>query len=407
MRIGVNTLPLHPGAIGGMENYVYHLLSHLTLLYPADTYYLFVTEYNHQVFDFQRHNVVRVWLNEINPSRFEKGLARLAKALERPSPPAAQWARMWLARLALQSCIREFQLDLWFCPLIALDPPRVEVPSVISVPDIQYEFHAEFFSPEVLRWSRKRYPRSCRGATKVLTLSEYSKKTIVAKYRLPKDKVRAVPLAIGEEFGRPWDAEALEGVRRKYRLPVEYAFYPGNTWRHKNHTTLLYALSAYQKKYGRRLPCVFTGAAKEGHAQVLQVVAELNLTDDILFLGYIPKEDMPLLYRGAALLVFPSLFEGFGLPLLEAMASACPILCANTTSIPEVVGDAALMIDPHNPEAMAEGMHRILTDDQLRDRLVASGKERVKRFSWQQTAAETAKVFQEAYLQGRKWQGST
>jgi glycosyltransferase involved in cell wall biosynthesis len=401
MRIGVNTLPLYPGTIGGMENYVYHLLDHLTLLYPADTYYLFITEYNYQVFDFQRQNVVRVWLHHAKVSPFEKGVARLAKAFERSHPGAAQWAGARLASRTLQRYIREFELDLWFCPLIALDPPRVEVPSVISVPDIQYEFYAEFFSPEVLRWSRKHYPRSCQGATKILTLSEYSKRTIVAKYRLPEDKVRAVPLAIGDEFARSWDAEAVERVRRKYQLPAEYAYYPGNTWRHKNHVTLLYALKAFQRKYGRRLPCVFTGAAKEGHAQVLQATAELNLVDDVFFLGYVPKEDMPLLYRAAALLVFPSLFEGFGLPLLEAMASTCPVLCANTTSIPEVVGDAALIVDPHSAEAMAEGMYQLLSDDKLRQRLIARGQERVKLFSWRQTAAKTAQVFEEAYLRGR------
>jgi glycosyltransferase involved in cell wall biosynthesis len=109
---------------------------------------------------------------------------------------------------------------------------------------------------------------------------------------------------------------------------------------------------------------------------------------------------MPLLYRGARLLIFPSLFEGFGLPLLEAMASDCPVVCSNATSIPEVVGDAALLFDPHDPEAIADAIHQVLTDEELRRRLIQAGRERCRQFSWERTARETLKVLEEAVSSG-------
>lgn len=109
---------------------------------------------------------------------------------------------------------------------------------------------------------------------------------------------------------------------------------------------------------------------------------------------------MPLLYRGASLLIFPSLFEGFGLPLLEAMASDCPVVCSNVASIPEVVGDAALLFDPHDPEAIADAMHRVLLDEELRSSLIEAGRLRMQHFSWKRTAQDTLKVLEEAALYG-------
>ena len=139
-----------------------------------------------------------------------------------------------------------------------------------------------------------------------------------------------------------------------------------------------------------------------GHQAFLRSVEEHGLSAQVYYLGYVEKQDMPLLYRGARFLVFPSLFEGFGLPLLEAMASDCPVLCSSAASIPEVVGDATLLFDPNDPEEMADSMHRILTDEELRRTLVKAGRERALQFSWERTARETLKVLEEAASIGRR-----
>ena len=201
---------------------------------------------------------------------------------------------------------------------------------------------------------------------------------------------------MGEEFLRHKNVLALEAAKVKYALPPEYAFYPADTWPHKNHAMLVKALHLLRTKHRREVPCVLTGIKRGAHDALLKAVEEHGLAQQVHLLGYVEKHDMPLLYQGARFLIFPYLFEGFGLPLLEAMASDCPIICSRAASIPEVVGDAALLFDPNDPEEMADSMHRILTDEELRRTLVKAGRERALQFSWERTAHETLKVLEEA-----------
>ncbi|MDD5558610.1 glycosyltransferase family 1 protein [Candidatus Methylomirabilis sp.] len=399
MRIGVNTLPLFPGQIGGMETYTVNLLTHLTAIDRQHTYYLFVTHYNRDLFKAlsQRPNVMRVNTLSLQGLRYaERGVARVAGPVRRTLPRLSRWLGNAIASAHMLAGIRRHKIDLWFCPLINLAPRHCRLPCVVSIPDLQPEFYPDFFRKDLLEWRRRDLQASCRNATKVVTLSEFSKTTIVERYHVPADKVHAIPLAVGDEFLLPKDDAAREAVRANYALPPEYGFYPANTWPHKNHTTLLKALHLLSEKHGKRLACVFTGVERGGHEALLKATEELDLRGQICLLGYVEKEDMPLLYRGASLLIFSSLFEGFGLPLLEAMASDCPVVCSNATSIPEVVGDAALLCDPHDPEAIADAIHRILTDGGLRRALVQAGRERCRHFSWERTARETLKVLEEA-----------
>jgi glycosyltransferase involved in cell wall biosynthesis len=404
LRIGVNTLLLFPGQIGGMETYASNLLTQLTAIDRHHSYYLFVTRYNRNLFDplLQRPNVFRVRTLSLQGLRYAKqGPARLAGSVGQRLPRLSRWLVNALASADMLHNIRKHKIDLWFCPLIYLTPRFLDLPSVISIPDLQSEFYPDFFKKDLLEWHRRRHPQSCRDATKVITFSEFSRDTIIERYDIPPEKVHAIPVAVGDEFLSLQDESALEAVKAKYTLPPEYAFYPANTWPHKNHTMLLKALHLLRMKYSKRLPCIFTGAERTGQEAFLRAAEEYDLTGEVRFLGYVERRDMPLLYRGARFLVFPSLFEGFGLPLLEAMASDCPVLCSSAASIPEVVADAALLFDPHDPEEIADAMHRILTDEELRRTLVHAGRQRSLLFSWERTARETLRVLEELPPSGR------
>jgi len=399
LRIGVNTLPLFPGQIGGMETYTVNLLTHLAAIDRQHAYYLFVARYNRDLFNAQcqHSNVVTVPTLSLQGLRYaERGAAKMAGSAGRRAPRLSRWLVNATANAHMLSNIRKRKIDLWFCPLINLAPGRIYIPSVVCIPDLQPAFHPEYYRKDLSDWYRKRLPASCREATKIITLSEFSRSTMVERYDISPEKIHAIPLAVGDEFLFSKDEAALEAVRSKYNLPAQYAFYPANTWPHKNHTALLKALHLLRAKYSNQLPCVFTGVARGGHEVFLEAAKELDLTRQVLLLGHVERGDMPLLYRGAGLLIFPSLFEGFGIPLLEAMASDCPVVCSNVTSIPEVVGDAALLFDPHDPEAIADAMHRVLTDTELRRTLVRAGRERCRQFSWERTARETLKVLEEA-----------
>jgi len=141
-------------------------------------------------------------------------------------------------------------------------------------------------------------------------------------------------------------------------------------------------LSVLQEAYGLEPLLVCTGSPKAAHGELLARIRDLRLDGQVRFLGYCPTQDMPGLYEGAAALVFPSLFEGFGIPLLEAMWCDCPIVCSNATSLPEIAGDAALLVDAGSPDALAHAIHRVLTDDELRHALIERGRRQVTRFSW-------------------------
>jgi len=399
MRIGVNTLPLFPGQIGGMETYTVNLLTHLTAIDRQHTYYLFVARYNRDLFNaqFQYPNVVTVPTLSLQGLRYaERGPAKVAGSVGHRLPRLSRWLVNATANAHMLSNIRKHKIDLWFCPLINLAPGRIHIPSVVCIPDLQPAFHPEHYRKDLSDWYRKRLPASCREATQIITLSEFSRSTMVERYGVAPEKIHAIPLAVGDEFLFSKDEAALKAVRSKYNLPAQYAFYPANTWPHKNHIALLKALRLLRAKYSNQLPCVFTGVARGGHEAFLEAAKELDLAGQVRLLGHVEKRDMPLLYRGASILIFPSLFEGFGLPLLEAMASECPVVCSSAASIPEVVGDAALLFDPHDPEAIADTMHQVLSDGGLRRALVQAGRERCGQFSWERTARETLKVLEEA-----------
>ena len=155
------------------------------------------------------------------------------------------------------------------------------------------------------------------------------------------------------------------------------------------------ALAVLRARTGLCPPLVLTGTPKEGHPGLLEAAKRLGLREQVRFLGYCPLDEMPALYRGAAALFYPSLFEGFGIPLVEAMWCRCPIVCSNATSLPEVAGDAALLADPHSPDALADALARILTDAALRAELVERGTRRAREFSWRRFTTEVLRSLHE------------
>jgi glycosyltransferase involved in cell wall biosynthesis len=193
---------------------------------------------------------------------------------------------------------------------------------------------------------------------------------------------------------RPVGSEKVAAVSEKYRLPDDYILYVGSVEKRKNLLRLLQAY-AYLRDRGETCPLVIVGIQRLNNVDVVAMLQELGLQRSVILAGYVADEDLPALYSGADLFVFPSLYEGFGLPPLEAMACGAPVVCSNAASLPEVVDDAALMVDPHNVEQLSEAMRRVLASRGLQDDLRARGLGQAKRFTWERTARETIAVYRE------------
>jgi glycosyltransferase involved in cell wall biosynthesis len=185
-------------------------------------------------------------------------------------------------------------------------------------------------------------------------------------------------------------------------LPDRYIFYPANRWLHKNHDNLLKALAILKSEQKLVVDCVLTGFDYPTGYPLKKNIEEYGLTKQVHDLGYVSLNELKYVYQNAAMLCFPSLFEGFGMPVLEAMACGCPVTCANVTSIPEVVGDAALLFDPYDPNDIAQCVLKILSNKDIANRLKKKGSERAKFFSQSKSATKHLEVFKTAVSSYRK-----
>ncbi|MCE1225457.1 MAG: glycosyltransferase family 4 protein [Geobacteraceae bacterium] len=378
MRVALNAVSFAPGTIGGMETYFRSLISAFASL-PGDDCY--------QLFGDNRY------LSGLMPddARFE------VKACNGFAPRSTGWLARGIIRnltgldLAAR-CMGRIRADLVHHPFSLLTPGAA-CPSVVTIHDLQHEFFPEFFSPWVVRKKRREYRRAAEGAAGIITISNHVRRTLLECYGLPSEKVTTVYLASSPLFSRQGDPEQDRLQLRRYGVERPFIFYPAATWPHKNHATLLAAFRLLRDATGFDGDLVLSGIAKQGHTTVQQEIERLKLADCVRMIGYFPMQDLPAFYRRAELLAFPSLFEGFGLPLLEAMACGCPVVCADATSLPEIAGGAALLFPPRDAAALALQMQRVLEDSSLRSSLHQAGLERAACFSWQRTARETLALY--------------
>jgi glycosyltransferase involved in cell wall biosynthesis len=238
-------------------------------------------------------------------------------------------------------------------------------------------------------------PITLKISDKIIVISHHTKKDIIKHFKIPEDKIKVIHLAANENY-KPLKENEINKVRKKYNLNYPFILYVGGLEPKKNIPTLLKALYKL-KKQGIEHKLVITGEKRWKYKSIFETMEKLNLQRDVIFTGYVPDEDLPALYNAADLFVYPSLYEGFGLPPLEAMQCGTPVITSNTSSLPEVVGDAGIMVNPYDVDELANEMYEVLTNDGLRDELSKKGLERAKLFSWKKCAEETLKVYEEVY----------
>ncbi len=288
-------------------------------------------------------------------------------------------------QFTLPAELAKLQPDVFVSPNLTLPMLRV-CPSVLVIYDLGFEAHPEFYDPGLRRYLRRWVRPSCGVAERIVTLSDFAREELVSAYGLSRDKVQIIPGAADGHFRPAESAEVVEGVRRRYGITGPFVLSLASMERNKNLPTLLHAFAQAAEQVQASWSLVLAGKPGPAQGALESLVRELGLQERVILTGFVPDDILPALYSGAGLFAFVSLYEGFGLPPLEAMACGAPVLCSNATSLPEVVGDAAVLVDPGDEAAIAQNLAELMADEQGRAALSRAGIARAGRFPWQQSA---------------------
>jgi len=275
-------------------------------------------------------------------------------------------------------------------------PPLVRCKSVVTIHDCIHLMFPQYL-PNRLAYSyaRTSIRLAARRATRILTVSESSKRDILRFVDTEPDKIDVIYNAYDDRFAIDPREEDVVRVRERFQLESEFVLYAGNVKPHKNLERLIEAFHLVRKRGLDHLKLVMIGDEISKYTALRRAVHQHQLHKYVRFLGYLPEVTLAVMYRLAGVFVFPSLYEGFGLPPLEAMASGTPVVTSNVSSLPEVAGDAAVLVDPYDPRSIADGIYRVLSDERLRRDLRRKGVARAGMFSWEQSVRRVRAIYGE------------
>jgi len=272
-------------------------------------------------------------------------------------------------------------------------------PTVISIMDLSFIRYPELFLKKDLHQLRSWTTYSAKKAVKIFTISEFSKKEIAKYYQLPEDKVIVTYPGYDEKKYQASNIESQKHVSRiknKYNIFGDYILFVGTLQPRKNIVRLIEAFNILIKEYDRQtLQLVLVGKKGWLYNDIFTTIKKLGLEKRVIFADFVANDDLPYLYYGARCFVLPSLYEGFGIPALEAMACGCPTVVSNVSSLPEVVGDAGILVDPQNVKDIAEGIYNAGFNELKRRELIKKGLSRAKLFSWEKCAAKTLEILKQ------------
>lgn len=279
-----------------------------------------------------------------------------------------------------------------FCP----------VPVIATIHDLAFEHMPETFTRRgslqlkfTVRWTAKR-------AARIATVSEYSRQDLLKTYKLPPEKVVVTHNGIGPSFSpEPAGSDEGQKLRRRFGIERDFILAVGSLQPRKNLVRLIRAYSELRRRGDFGYQLVIVGRKRWLASEIFAEVKKQDWGRDVIVTGYVQDEDLPAFYRAASAFIYPSLFEGFGIPPLEAMACGTPVVTSNTSSLPEVAGEAALLIDPYDEQALADAVARIVADQPLRTLLRERGLAQAKKFTWREAAEKTLQLYREANLERR------
>ncbi len=379
LHVGFSLLTLFPGRVGGSESNVRGLLDEFSAGNGPEA--LTVLANRHVMPAYREYERGPVRVHEVRSYRAGDSDATRALA-------------MLGARLFPRRAARDVPagLDVVHYP-VTVPIPELPLPKVVTLHDVQHLDLPGLLSRPERAYRSWAYEGAARRATLVITSSAYSRGRLVEVAGLDPERIEVIPVAVNHERFRPGPGERDDELLAALELPERFVAYPANMWPHKNHARLIEALARVDD---RELVLVFTGQ-DYGKLDALNArAAELGVADRVRHLGFLAPDAVPALYRRALALVYPSLYEGFGIPPLEAMACGCPVAASTRASLAELVGGAAVELDPEDPDSIAAAIESVTGDEGVRERLRKAGIERAARYTWPSAAAAHRAVYERA-----------
>lgn len=371
MHIAIDAHSVGAG-LGGNETYAVNLIEALAEIDSVNRYTLYVT----------KKEAIQ---------RFERRWPNVSLRRTLPHTPLVR------IPLTLTVELRRRPVDLLHVQYTS--PPFTPCPVVNTIHDLSFEHLPETFNKRSLRQMRLTIRNSARTAAHIITASNFSRDDIVKTYKVKPERVTVTPLAPSSSFKPVHDAVRVEQVLGRYGIAGDYILTVGSIQPRKNLPRLI---NAYAKLFRERrfenLPrLVVAGKRAWLYRETLAAASSTTVRDQIIFTGYVPDEDLSVLYSAAKCFIYPSFFEGFGLPPLEAMRCGTPTITGDQTCLPEVVGDGALLVNPFDEQSILEGIVNVLCDDRLRAQLREKGIKRAGSFDWKKTARQTLEVYERVY----------
>lgn len=395
LNIGINA-QLVTGQAGGVEQTIIGLANGLSKLVDGNENYYFLTIRNHDEWltpyiggptaivhhqgwrdaTSMKYQVRRHLLDRV------PGLLTQLKRIRETLGSITQHPQLPKSDVALEragSQIIHFPYQVGF---------HTSLPSIYQPWDLQHEHLPEFFTRQQIRNRDTNYRYFCEQAKLVVVASQWIKSDLIDRYKLNGNKIAIVPMAPPTDAYPVPSPEDIEATRAKFELPRTFLIYPAQTFPHKNHIGLISALAQLRYDRGIVIPIVFSGRMNDFYTTIEAHAKKVGVWDQLKFVGFVTPLELQSLYQICQGIVFPSKFEGWGLPVTEAMQAGVPVACSTVTSLPEQVGDAAILFDPDSSQSIADAVFKLWTDAPLRTRLKVLGRQQVSQYTWDRVARD-------------------
>lgn len=397
LRIAIDLTPLRVGGEnGGAKVLVLTLIKQFQKLAPHHHFLLLTAPWNHsEIKQYETDNTECLLVSNLteNPKPNQSGL--FSKLLQKI------WNKISIKlidSINQSTLLKKHNINLLFCPFSAPTYAEKGIPVVAIAYDLQHLDYKFFFTPQEQQHRTKFITELLRKSQKIICISDFTRQSFIKYFQAPSEKFAVIPISIHERLTKLNDNIVKENLINLGLAERKYIFYPANYWPHKNHRMLLTAYGIYKKHLPDGLDLVFTGALEDEQNQLKAAAKVMGLSENVKFLGYLNEEALTSVWQGCECLVFPSLYEGFGIPVLEAMAFGKTVLSSNAASLPEVGGDAVIYFDPRKPDEIASCLLKISSNSLLIEDLVNQGYQRLKLFDGQKMADEYLNIFETVAL---------